>query len=64
MTVIERDTQTALDWLGDVGGLYDGLTLLVQTIIILLPFTSFAMQEDLLRHAENDNLVSFSDFWG
>ena len=55
--MIERYTETGLDWLGDVGGLYDGLNLIVRLVLMLLPFTNFFFREELLQRAEAGNLI-------
>ena len=44
--VIERSTYSLLEWLGDVGGPFDGLSLVAQ--LIIAPFSSFAMRSLLL----------------
>ena len=41
-----RQTYSSLDWIGDVGGLYDGLRYLFGMIIA--PYSSFALQSKLL----------------
>ena len=47
MTTIERQTYSILDWLGDVGGLFDGLKIIGSFIIA--PIASFAMKTELLK---------------
>ena len=42
MDVINRKTDNLLDWLGDWGGLLDGLKYLCH--IILTPYTSYALR--------------------
>ena len=42
MNVINRKIDNLLDWLGDWGGLLDGLKYACQ--IILTPYTSYALQ--------------------
>ena len=42
MNVINRKTDNLLDWLGDWGGLLDGLRYVCH--IILTPYTSYALQ--------------------
>ena len=37
--VIERSTYSVLEWLGDIGGLYDALRLI--GLFIMFPFKSF-----------------------
>lgn len=43
---IERQTYSALEWLGDIGGLFDMLKLLGYMIVI--PFSSFGLRSELL----------------
>ena len=52
-----RSIYSILDFLGDVGGLYDGLSLIVRLILMLLPFTKFFFKEELLTRAEANNLI-------
>ena len=40
--IIERQTYSLLEWLGDVGGLFDGLTLLAH--VIITPFVDYAVK--------------------
>ena len=44
--IYERSTYSFLDWLGDVGGLFDGLILITRWII--QPFVSFSLSSKLL----------------
>lgn len=44
--IIERQTYSLLEWLGDVGGLFDGLRLVSR--LIMSPFSSFALKSFLL----------------
>ena len=44
--VIERQTYSVLEWLGDIGGLYDALRLI--GLLIITPFSSFALNAELL----------------
>ena len=46
LTVIERETYSLLEWLGDVVGLFDGLKLIFK--ILIVPLTSFALKAELL----------------
>ena len=46
--IYERSTYSFLDWLGDVGGLFDGLILITRWII--QPFVSFSLSSKLLSH--------------
>lgn len=41
LTTIERQTYSLLDWLGDVGGLFEGLNVI--GAYILAPIASYAM---------------------
>ena len=43
---IERSTYTILEWLGDVGGLFDGLLLILN--YFMSPLATFAMKVMLL----------------
>lgn len=45
-TIIERQTYSLLDCLGDIGGLLDGLRLIVE--VIIGSFTAFMMKAKLL----------------
>ena len=45
--MIEREAYSALEWLGDVGGLFDGLSLIIH--IILGPIIAFMTKSELLR---------------
>ena len=49
LTSIERQTYSTLEWFGDVGGLFDGLKLLVA--ILVSPVATFAMRTELLAQA-------------
>ena len=44
--VIERSTYSLLDWLGDVGGLFDGLILMTRWFVS--PMVVFALRAKLL----------------
>ena len=46
LTTVERQTYSLLDWIGDCGGLYDGLKLLVGKIIA--PIAAIALKAELL----------------
>ena len=58
--VNERTTYSCLDWLGDVGGLFDGLLLVTQWMV--QPIVTFVMQAKLLsslfRQDDNKDLAS------
>ena len=45
-TVIERQTYSLLEWLGDCGGLYDALKIISGAI--LAPLSSLALNTELL----------------
>ena len=45
--MIERSTYSFLDWLGDVGGLFDGLYYVAQAIV--WPITAFVLKADMLE---------------
>ena len=49
MTTIERQTYSFLDWLGDVGGLLDGLKIIGS--ILIAPIASFTMKVELLKRS-------------
>ena len=49
LTAIERQTYGFFDWLGDVGGLLDGLKLVASFFVA--PFAAFAFKVELLRAA-------------
>ena len=38
---VERDVYSALDWIGDVGGLNEGLSIAFAAILVLINFNSF-----------------------
>ena len=44
--VTERETYALLDWLGDIGGLFDALRILVGSLIA--PFTTQILKVELL----------------
>ena len=44
--VIERQTYSFLDWLGDIGGLYDALRLI--GLFVVAPFSSLKQKAELL----------------
>ena len=46
--VIERQTYSFLDWLGDIGGLYDALRII--GLFMVVPFSSFKLKAELLFH--------------
>lgn len=46
--VIERNTYSFLEWLGDIGGLYDALRLI--GFFVLLPFFRYQVKAELLAH--------------
>ena len=45
-TTYERSTYSFLEWLGDVGGLFDGLGLIFR--VLIGPFSAFAVKAELL----------------
>ena len=53
LTTIERQTYSFLDWLGDVGGLLDGLKLFASFLVA--PIAAFSMRAELLSAAFPDN---------
>ena len=55
-TEISRQTYSLLEWVGDIGGLYDGLSLLVNYFVS--PFASFVLRQILL--SENFSQVKKS----
>ena len=44
--VTERQTYSFLEWLGDIGGLYDALRLI--GLLMMSPFSSFFLKSELL----------------
>ena len=46
ITIYKRSTYSFLEWLGDVGGLYDGLKILI--FLILSPISAFALKTEVL----------------
>ena len=59
VTFIERSTYSILEWLGDVGGLFDGLVLFANYLIA--PFVSFYMQSVLFSQLLGKNEDSQHD---
>ena len=53
LTNIDRQTYSLLDWLGDVGGLYDGLHLLIHYFVV--PLGAYALKVELLTSTFNTN---------
>ena len=53
--MIERSPYTLFMLLGDVGGLQDGLILLVRYFISF--FATFALKNELINYAEKNNLI-------
>ena len=45
-TTAERQTYSLLDWIGDIGGLFDGLRIFIGKIIA--PIAAIALRSDLL----------------
>ena len=52
----ERQTYSMLEWVGDVGGLLDGLSLLAY--IFMLPFTAFTMEAKLFSQTQQKETTS------
>ena len=48
LTEIDRKTYSGLEWLGDIGGLFDGLSYLGK--IIIGPLATMALNAELLLH--------------
>lgn len=48
LNVIERQTYSFLEWLGDIGGLYDALRLI--GLIIVAPYSAFRLRSELLSY--------------
>ena len=46
--IIERQTYSFLEWLGDIGGLYDALRII--GVLAMWPFTSFKLKSELLSN--------------
>ena len=46
--MIERETYGILEWLGDVGGLYDALRLI--GVLLVAPFAQFWLKSELLSN--------------
>ena len=44
--IIERQTYSLLEWVGDVGGLYDGLRLICH--VLMTPISTYALKSFLL----------------
>ena len=54
VTQIERSTYNVLEWLGDIGGLYDAMKLVGQAIVY--PVAMFALKVELTTHAFGNQL--------
>ena len=50
---IERQTYSLLEWIGDIGGLFDGLRIVASSIVT--PLAAFVLKSKLL--SENFSLV-------
>ena len=48
LTEINRKTYSGLEWLGDIGGLFDGLSYLGK--IMMGPLSAMALKAELLTH--------------
>ena len=46
LTVTERSTYSILEWLGDIGGLYDALFLICSALV--KPFSSFWLTTEMI----------------
>ena len=46
LTTIERKTYSLLDWVGDIGGLFDGLRLIC--LVIVWPVAAFTVRAEVL----------------
>ena len=57
-TVIERQTYSCLEWLGDLGGLYDAMRLIGLSIVY--PVAFFAMKAEIVMQAFGSRLLSLS----
>lgn len=51
--MIERSTYSGLEWIGDVGGLYDGMSLIAR--IFIGPLTIFTLNSELLAAISGGN---------
>lgn len=60
MTFWSRQTYSSLDFLGDLGGLYDALRLIAQTIVA--PFSSFALKAFVTKSLNNKNSFGTNQF--
>ena len=49
VTIIERSTYTMLEWLGDIGGLFDALAIIGR--VLIAPVAAISMQAKLLNKA-------------
>ena len=50
-TTIERSTYNILEWVGDIGGLFDGFRLIVESLIA--PLTGYAVKTAILSAGYN-----------
>ena len=57
--MIERSTYSALEWLGDVGGLSDALWGI--GTVFLGPITAFAVKVDVLSHSFRQSVDNDSE---
>ena len=53
---IERSTYSSLEWLGDIGGLYDAMRLIGQ--LIVSPVALFSLKAELISQAFGSRLAS------
>ena len=60
--VSERATYGALEWIGDIGGLLDGLSIVGQ--VLAGPIASFSMRASLLSVIQNSSSNKENNFRG
>ena len=57
-TTIERKTYSLLEWLGDVGGLFDGISIIASSIVS--SFSAFALKAQLLTYVMKEQISNNS----
>ena len=57
--MIERSTYSSLEWLGDIGGLYDALLFIGK--VVVSPIALLSLKAELVTRAFGDRLSSFKE---
>ena len=61
MTTIERSTYSILDWVGDIGGLLDGLRFIGS--FLLAPIATFLIRIELYKRTTTQNDRQKNNYW-